>query len=64
MKAHGQEPVNFEDIRVGSETFCVLSIMCIMQDEIYDMVKPAQPLHITLQDLITRYIQHTTLRSV
>jgi serine/threonine-protein phosphatase 2A regulatory subunit B'' len=36
MKAHGQEQVNFEDIR----------------DEIYDMVKPAQPLCITLQDLI------------
>lgn len=27
----------------------------MIQDEIYDMVKPAHPLHITLQDLITRY---------
>ena len=28
----------------------------LSQDEIYDMVKPAQPLHITLQDLITRCV--------
>ena len=26
-----------------------------VQDEIFDMVKPADPLHLTLQDLITRY---------
>ncbi|XP_019624091.1 PREDICTED: serine/threonine-protein phosphatase 2A regulatory subunit B'' subunit gamma-like isoform X1 [Branchiostoma belcheri] len=36
MKIHGQEPVSFEDVK----------------DEIFDMVKPADPLKITLQDLI------------
>ncbi|CAH1791111.1 unnamed protein product [Owenia fusiformis] len=36
MKVHGQEPVSFEDVK----------------DEIFDMVKPADPLKITLQDLI------------
>ncbi|XP_037093338.1 serine/threonine-protein phosphatase 2A regulatory subunit B'' subunit gamma-like [Pollicipes pollicipes] len=36
LKAHGQEPVPFEDIK----------------DEVFDMVKPADPLKITLQDLI------------
>ena len=30
--------------------------VAIMQDEIYDMVKPTNPLQITLQDLITRYM--------
>ena len=38
MKQHGQEPVSFADVK----------------DEIFDMVKPADPLHITLQDLINR----------
>ena len=36
MKQHNQEPVNFEDVK----------------DEIFDMVKPADPTRITLQDLI------------
>ena len=36
LKAHGQEPVPFEDIK----------------DEVFDMVKPADPLRITLQDLV------------
>ncbi|XP_071962016.1 serine/threonine-protein phosphatase 2A regulatory subunit B'' subunit gamma-like isoform X2 [Antedon mediterranea] len=36
MRQHGQEPVSFEDVK----------------DEIFDMVKPADPLKITLQDLI------------
>ncbi|KAL8598219.1 Serine/threonine-protein phosphatase 2A regulatory subunit B'' subunit gamma [Nucella lapillus] len=36
MKLHGQEPVSLEDIK----------------DEIFDMVKPADPLKLTLQDLI------------
>ena len=36
MKLHGQEPVSFADVK----------------DEIFDMVKPKDPLHITLQDLI------------
>ncbi|XP_064622288.1 serine/threonine-protein phosphatase 2A regulatory subunit B'' subunit gamma-like isoform X2 [Lineus longissimus] len=36
MKVHGQEPVSFEDVK----------------DEIFDMIKPADPLKITLQDLI------------
>lgn len=36
MQQHGQEPVSFADVK----------------DEIFDMVRPADPLHITLQDLI------------
>ncbi|XP_042900064.1 serine/threonine-protein phosphatase 2A regulatory subunit B'' subunit gamma [Parasteatoda tepidariorum] len=36
MRAHGQEPVLFEDVK----------------DEIFDMIKPADPLKVTLQDLI------------
>lgn len=36
MRHHNQEPVNFEDVK----------------DEIFDMVKPADPSKITLQDLI------------
>lgn len=36
MKVHGQEPVPFENV----------------QDEIFDMVKPAQPDRITLKDLL------------
>lgn len=36
MRQHNQEPVNFEDVK----------------DEIFDMVKPADPCKITLQDLI------------
>lgn len=36
MKAHGQEPVLFEDVK----------------DEIFDMIKPADPLRVTLKDLI------------
>ena len=39
MKIHGHEPVRFEDIK----------------DEIFDMVKPANPLQLTLQDLNSRY---------
>ena len=45
MRQHGQEPVKFEDIK----------------DEIYDMVKPLNPLHITLQDLITRSVYNRSL---
>lgn len=37
MRAHGQEPVSFEDVK----------------DEIFDMVKPADPLKVTLHDLVT-----------
>lgn len=36
MSVHGQEPVNFEDVK----------------DEIFDMVKPQNPTRITLQDLL------------
>lgn len=36
-----------------------LLMILVIQDEIYDMVKPADPLHITLQDLITRYSNGT-----
>ncbi|XP_060583128.1 serine/threonine-protein phosphatase 2A regulatory subunit B'' subunit gamma-like isoform X1 [Ruditapes philippinarum] len=36
MKLHGQEPVSFQDVK----------------DEIFDMVKPADPLKITLEDLV------------
>ena len=36
MTLHGQERVSFEDV----------------QDEIFDMVKPADPYKITLQDLL------------
>lgn len=36
MSVHGQEPVNFEDVK----------------DEIFDMVKPQDPTRITLQDLL------------
>ncbi|BFZ07202.1 hypothetical protein BsWGS_10241 [Bradybaena similaris] len=36
MKIHGQEPIKFQDV----------------QDEIFDMVKPKNPLQITLRDLI------------
>lgn len=36
MKMHGQEPVCFDDVK----------------NEIFDMVKPADPLRITLQDLV------------
>lgn len=36
MRFHNQEPVNFQDVK----------------DEIFDMVKPADPYKITLQDLI------------
>ncbi|XP_061424672.1 serine/threonine-protein phosphatase 2A regulatory subunit B'' subunit gamma [Lethenteron reissneri] len=37
MRAHGQEPVSFQDVK----------------DEVFDMVKPQDPLHITLADLIS-----------
>lgn len=39
MTMHGQEPVSFEDVK----------------DEIFDMVKPADPCKITLQDLLSWY---------
>lgn len=38
MRQHGQEPVSFNDIK----------------DELFDMIKPADPLKITLQDLFNR----------
>ena len=38
MKLHGQEPVSFQDVK----------------DEIFDMVKPSDPLKITLEDLVHR----------
>ena len=38
MKLHGQEPISFQDVK----------------DEIFDMVKPKDPLKLTLQDLIVR----------
>jgi hypothetical protein len=37
MTFHGQEPVPFEDVK----------------DEIFDMVRPAVPYRITLQDLVS-----------
>ena len=40
MTQHGQEPISFADVK----------------DEIFDMVKPADPLKITLQDLISRSV--------
>ena len=40
MKQHSQEPVSFDDIK----------------NEIFDMVKPEDPLKISLQDLIRWYI--------
>jgi hypothetical protein len=40
MKLHSQEPVSFDDIK----------------NEIFDMVKPEDPLKISLQDLIRWYI--------
>lgn len=44
MTMHGQEPVSFDDVK----------------DEIFDMVKPADPCKITLQDLLSWYeILHT-----
>lgn len=39
LNQHGQEPVSFQDVK----------------DEIFDMVKPANPSVITLQDLLNRY---------
>nr|CAD7427343.1 unnamed protein product [Timema monikensis] len=36
MRVHGQEPILFEDVK----------------DEVFDMVKPANPAWITLQDLV------------
>ncbi|KAH3852333.1 serine/threonine-protein phosphatase 2A regulatory subunit B'' subunit gamma-like [Dreissena polymorpha] len=36
MRIHGQEPVSFQDVK----------------DEIFDMVKPADPLRLTLDDLV------------
>lgn len=57
MRHNGQEPVKFEDIKVSVLVAAseVQECSFSLQDEIYDMVKPAHPLHITLQDLITRY---------
>ena len=43
MRVHGQEPVSFQDVK----------------DEIFDMVRPADPYKITLQDLITRFLSST-----
>lgn len=37
MRIHGQEPVSFQDVK----------------DEIFDMVKPADPLRLTLEDLVS-----------
>jgi len=36
MRVHGQEPVSFQDVK----------------DEIFDMVKPKDPLKLTYQDLV------------
>ncbi|XP_014669021.1 PREDICTED: serine/threonine-protein phosphatase 2A regulatory subunit B'' subunit gamma-like [Priapulus caudatus] len=36
MKQHGQDPISFHDVK----------------DEIFDMVKPIDPLRITVQDLV------------
>jgi hypothetical protein len=41
MAFHGQEPVPFEDVK----------------DEIFDMVRPADPYRITLQDLFNWWVQ-------
>jgi hypothetical protein len=40
MTFHGQEPVPFEDVK----------------DEIFDMVRPADPYRITLQDLLSWWV--------
>jgi len=40
MKMHATEPVGFDDVK----------------NEIFDMVKPADPLKLTLQDLIRRLV--------
>jgi len=40
MRIHGQEPVSFQDVK----------------DEIFDMVKPADPLKLTLEDLVVWYV--------
>ena len=40
LEAHGQPMVYFEDIK----------------DEVFDMVKPADPLKITLEDLLKRLV--------
>jgi len=40
MKAHSQEPVSFDDIK----------------NEIFDMVKPKDPLRITFQDLVKWFV--------
>ena len=57
MRQHGQDPVKFEDIKVWQRAY-IMTLGAIIffrvQDEIYDMVKPVNPLRITLQDLITR----------
>lgn len=45
MIAHGAEPVNFDDVK----------------DEIFDMVRPAHPSRITLQDLIKCGHGHTAV---
>lgn len=38
MRQNGQEPVSFQDVK----------------DELFDMIKPADPAKITLQDIINR----------
>ncbi|KAJ0171555.1 hypothetical protein K1T71_013105 [Dendrolimus kikuchii] len=45
MIAHGAEPVNFDDVK----------------DEIFDMIRPAHPSRITLQDLIRSGHGHTAV---
>jgi hypothetical protein len=48
MKLHGHDPVSFDDVK----------------NEIFDMVKPEDPLAITLQDLIQWYdYNHVTFNS-
>lgn len=42
MRLHGQEPVSFQDVK----------------DEIFDMVKPADPLKITLDDLVNWLVKY------
>lgn len=45
MKMHATEPVSFDDVK----------------NEIFDMVKPADPLKLALQDLIRSYSGHTVV---
>ena len=48
MKVHGQEPVSFDDVK----------------NEIFDMVKPEDPLRLTLQDLLRWWVSYIALINI